>query len=87
MRNRTPIAHGAVIIRVPDGPEISWRRRRLVSLGADADLAAEIAESDVDVHDIARLLDGGCSLELAWMILRPLEPQAAASAGADDTAS
>jgi hypothetical protein len=63
-----------VVIRVPGGPEIAWRTQRLVSLGADTDLAAKIADSDADVHDIERLLKAGCPLELAWEILQPLAP-------------
>ncbi len=64
-----------VIIRVPGSPEILWRTQRMVSLGADAELAANIANSDADVHDIERLLEAGCSLELAWTITRPIEEQ------------
>jgi hypothetical protein len=64
-----------VIIRVPGSPEILWRTQRMVSLGADAELAASIANSDSDVHDIERLLEAGCSLELAWTITRPIEEQ------------
>lgn len=63
-----------VVIRTPGGPEIAWRTQRLVSLGADADLAAKIADSDADVHDIERLLKAGCPLDLAWEILQPLAP-------------
>jgi hypothetical protein len=64
-----------VIIRVPGSPEILWRTQRMLSLGADAELAASIANSDADVHDIERLLEAGCSLELAWTITRPIEEQ------------
>ena len=63
-----------VVIRAPGGPEIAWRRQRLVSLGAEPSLAAEIADSDADVHDVERLLNAGCTLELAWEILQPLAP-------------
>jgi len=68
-----------VNIRTPGGPEIAWRTRRLVRLGADAELAATIADSDVDVHDIERLLKAGCSLELAWTITQPVEAPAEVS--------
>jgi hypothetical protein len=61
-----------ILIRVPGSAEITWRTQRLVSLGADADLAAEIADSDADVHDIERLLKAGCPLDLAWSIVRPV---------------
>lgn len=65
-----------VIIRSPDGDEIRWRTQRMISLGADAELAATIAESHADVHDIERLLESGCTLALAWEITRPVsEPQ------------
>lgn len=70
-------ADGTVIIRTPDGPEIKWRTRRMVKLGADAELAATIAHSSADVHDIERLLKAGCPLELAWTITQPVdEPHA-----------
>ena len=62
-----------VLIRIPGSAEITWRTQRLVSLGADAALAAEIADSDADVHDIERLLKSGCPLELAWSIVRPVD--------------
>jgi hypothetical protein len=68
---------GTVIIREPGGAEIRWRTQRMMSLGADAELAASIANSDADVHDIEHLLEAGCTLELAWTIVRPMhEPQA-----------
>jgi hypothetical protein len=78
MTETNPIATDTVIIRAPDGEEIKWRTRRMVSLGADAALAATIAESYADVHEIERLLKAGCPLDLAWTIARPSsEPQAA----------
>jgi hypothetical protein len=83
----TATTRDTVIIRVPGGAEISWRIKRMVSLGADAELAAKIADSDADVHDIERLLKAGCPLELAWTIVRPVDkPQAAASTAADSAA-
>ena len=76
-----------VIIRTPGGAEISWRIQRLVGLGADAELAAKIADSDADVHDIERLLKAGCPLELAWTIMRPVDkPPTVASPPADPAA-
>jgi len=80
----TANARDTVIIRAPGGAEISWRIKRLVSLGADAELAAKIADSDADVHDIERLLKAGCTLELAWTIMRPVDkPPAVTSTPAD----
>jgi len=64
--------HDTVIIRAPGGEEIRWRTQRMISLGADADLAASIAESDADLHEIERLLEKGCTLALAWAITRPV---------------
>jgi hypothetical protein len=49
--------------------EIEWRRLRSSSLGADVELAAEIAASNVDVHSLEWLLNTGCPLDLAWRIL------------------
>jgi len=66
-----------VIIRAAGGAEITWRVQRMVSLGADTELAATIAHSDADIHDIERLLKAGCTLELAWMIIQPVEESAA----------
>ena len=76
MTERKATTPDTVIIRAPGGEEIRWRTQRMVSLGADAELAAIIAGSDVDLHDIERLLEGGCTLALAWAITRPVnEPR------------
>lgn len=66
------IATDTVIIRAPGGAEVRWRTQRMTSLGADAALAAEIANSYADVHDIERLLEAGCPLQLAWSITQPV---------------
>ena len=77
MSETNPITTDTVIIREPDGEEIKWRTRRMVSLGATTELATTIANSHVDLHDIDRLLKAGCPLELAWKITRPAnEPHA-----------
>lgn len=73
MREKDAITNNTVIIRAAGGPEIIWRTRRMISLGADAELAATIATSTADVHDIERLLDAGCPLGLAWTILQPID--------------
>jgi hypothetical protein len=83
MSKTTAITDDTVIIRVQGSAEITWRTQRMVSLGANAELAAKIADSDADVHDIERLLKAGCTLELAWSIMRPVEKPPAAA----DTAS
>jgi len=82
MSKTTAITDDTVIIRVQGSAEISWRTQRMVSLGADADLAAKIADSDADVHDIERLLKAGCPLELAWTIMRPVDKPTATSGSA-----
>jgi len=61
---------GPAVSRVPSEDERDWRVFRLSKLGAGDWLAAEIALSDVDVHDVERLLAAACPLELAWEILR-----------------
>lgn len=76
MSKTTAITDDTVIIRVQGSAEITWRTQRMVSLGADAELAAKIADSDADVHDIERLLKAGCPLELAWTIMRPVDKPA-----------
>lgn len=73
MSERGAITTDTVIIRAAGGPEIIWRTRRMISLGADAELAANIAASTADLHDIERLLDAGCPLQLAWTILEPID--------------
>jgi len=81
MTETNPIATDTVIIRAPDGDEIRWRTQRMISLGADADLAATIANSHADVHDIERLLKAGCPLDVAWTITQPAnEPYATVDA-------
>jgi hypothetical protein len=65
--------NNTVIIRAAGSPEIIWRTGRMISLGADAELAALIANSTTDLHDIERLLDAGCPLQLAWTIMRPVD--------------
>ena len=84
MTKTTASMDDTVIIRAPGGAEIKWRTQRMVSLGADAELAAKIADSDADVHDIERLLKAGCTLELAWTITQPVDkPPSVVSTAAD----
>jgi hypothetical protein len=88
MSKTNTITDDTVIIRVQGSAEITWRTQRMVSLGADVELAAKIASSEADVHDIERLLKAGCPLDLAWTIVRPVDkpPVATAVAAAADTA-
>jgi hypothetical protein len=84
MSERDAIPNNTVIIRAAGSREIIWRTRRMISLGADAELAADIAGSTADLHDIERLLDAGCPLHLAWAIMRPFdEPVTVIDADAD----
>jgi hypothetical protein len=73
MTDTDAVQTDTVIIRAPGGAEIKWRTQRMLSLGAGAELAADIANSNVDVHDIERLLGAGCPLELAWTITQPVD--------------
>jgi hypothetical protein len=77
MKETNALMSDTVIIRAPGGTEIKWRMQRMMSLGADAELAASIANSDADVHDIERLLEAGCTLELAWTIVQPVHERRA----------
>jgi hypothetical protein len=84
MTKTTASTDDTVIIREPGGAEVRWRTQRMMSLGANAELAAKVADSDADVHEIERLLKAGCTLELAWTIMRPVDkPPVVANAAAD----
>lgn len=50
-----------------------WRRRRLIVAGFDALLAVELADGDVDLHELLVLVDRGCPPQLAARILAPIE--------------
>ena len=58
-----------------DGTEAlgDWRRRRLMVAGFDAPLAVELADDDVDLHELLVLRDLGCPPDLAARIVAPLE--------------
>jgi hypothetical protein len=47
-----------------------WRFDRLSRLGVKGDDRLDVAASDVDVHDVERLLEMGCPLDLAIRIVR-----------------
>jgi hypothetical protein len=50
-----------------------WRRHVLAQAGFAPPLAAQLAAaSEVDLHDLLRLVDRGCPPELAARILAPL---------------
>jgi hypothetical protein len=52
----------------------SWRERRLLRAGFDADLAASIAaDCAVDLHALIELVESGCPPALAVRILAPLD--------------
>jgi hypothetical protein len=53
-----------------------WRRRRLVAAGVDEALARQLADEDVDLHELLVLLDRGCPPALAARILAPLDGRA-----------
>jgi hypothetical protein len=48
MNANANVDDSTVIIRSPGGAEIRWRTQRMVCLGADAELAAKVADSDTD---------------------------------------
>lgn len=52
---------------------LAWRRRRLVASGFDEVLAASVASSRIDLHELLALLDRGCPPHLAARILAPIE--------------
>ena len=50
-----------------------WRRRRLIVAGFDPQLAMQLADGDVDLHELLVLVDRGCPPHLAARILAPLD--------------
>jgi hypothetical protein len=50
-----------------------WRRRRLIAAGFGEQLAAELTNSGVDLHELLVLVDCGCPPQLAARILAPLD--------------
>jgi hypothetical protein len=58
---------------LPPGPDVEWRRDRLLAVGFAPDLANRLATGrGVDLHAVLELVDRGCAPELAWRILAPL---------------
>ncbi len=51
----------------------TWRRRRLIAAGFDAQLAGWLTEGGVDLHELLVLVDRGCPPTLAARILAPLD--------------
>lgn len=51
--------------------EVAWRKECVERLGfADADAVALAENTEVDIHDVAKLIDRGCPLDLAMEIVR-----------------
>ena len=57
-----------LVSRPGDGVE-AWRQHQLQSAGFDRTLAAELAGTEMDLHELLNLLDRGCPPELAARIL------------------
>lgn len=57
-----------LVSRPGDGVE-AWRRHRLEAAGFDRTLAAELAGTDTDLHELFNLLDRGCPPDLAARII------------------
>jgi hypothetical protein len=47
---------------------LAWRQRRFVSLGYPVAGATLLACAPVDIHDVERLIERGCPLDLAIKI-------------------
>lgn len=58
----------AVELSAEERSVIAWRREQLIRLGLSADEAD--LHSDLDWHELVRLLTGGCPLPTAIEILR-----------------
>jgi hypothetical protein len=53
----------------------AWRRERLLDAGFKRELARELADGRVDLHELIGLVESGCPPELPARILAPLEPE------------
>lgn len=62
-----------------------WRRRRLIAAGFDAQLAARLAASRIDLHELLVLVDRGCPPHLAARILAPIDAPASSVSGTRTT--
>lgn len=63
----------AVLSRLPNDVEIDWRIKRVSKIDDRGDeFAAEVAASTIDLHDVERLLEQGCPIDVAWQIVWPL---------------
>jgi hypothetical protein len=49
---------------------LSWRERRLQTMGFDPERAAELAATTLDLHELEHLLGRGCPPHTAVAILR-----------------
>jgi hypothetical protein len=61
--------------RRPAQPIAAWRRDRLLGAGFERELARELAEGRVDLHDLIALVESGCPPDLAARILAPLDAE------------
>jgi len=53
---------------------VHWREGRLLSAGFESDLAGMLAHQErIDLHELLKLVDGGCPPHLAARILTPLD--------------
>ena len=50
-----------------------WRRGRLIAAGFAAPLAAWMADSGIDLHELLVLVDRGCPPQLTARILAPID--------------
>ena len=53
----------------------AWRRERLLAAGFEGELARQLADGRVDLHELIGLVESGCPPHLAARILAPLEPE------------
>jgi hypothetical protein len=49
---------------------LSWRKKRLVTMGFDPERASEIAQTTLDLYELEHLLGRGCPPHTAVAILR-----------------
>jgi hypothetical protein len=60
--------------RRPTQSIAAWRRERLLGAGFERELARELADGRVDLHELIGLVESGCPPDLAARILAPIDP-------------
>jgi hypothetical protein len=64
----TDFVYEAALLEDEMSRVLAWRERRLIALGYPNGDATLLACAPVDIHDVERLIEKGCPLDLAIKI-------------------